>query len=319
MKNLCLAFVAISLLCSACKKKPVGGDLVNTYWTLTTLQSGTKVTNISTPITLTISKEGLSGDAPCNSYFSDYNSEGASLTVTGLGVTKRMCDDINLENQYLLLLGKAHSYSVLTDKLVIFAEGGELTFAGMSDKDREKIDFQNGVGQLVANFPKLQSNSAPHLYPIVRVDNPGDYPFQGTKVDTTSYRFFDGQSSSIWNSTGGDVYAIGQYGEYYVCRVPGRYVSSDIALFQLKNGRLMRSETVAWAWCDEGWCNQQDAWLEDLNNDSKLDIVQRYTLTDDKGKVREQHLRAMIQGEDGTFTEDKGRKLDASKYKMAKI
>ena len=26
---------------------------------------------------------------------------------------------------------------------------------------------------------------------------------------------------------------------------------------------MQHVETVAWAWCDEGWCNQQDAWLTD--------------------------------------------------------
>ena len=100
--------------------------------------------------------------------------------------------------------------------------------------------------------------------------------------------------SEIWNNTGGDVLAVGKLGDFYLCRVPGRYVSSDIALFRLEKGVLKRKETIAWAWCDEGWCNQQDAWLKDVNKDSRTDIVQHYTLTDDKGKLQEERMTVFI-------------------------
>src|SRR5690606_26095592 len=104
----------------------------------------------------------------------------------------------------------------------------------------------------------------------------------------------------------------GKYGEFYVCRVPGRYVSSDIALFRLENGAMKRSETIAWAWCDEGWCNQQDAWLQDVNKDGKTDIIQHYTLTDDKGKVREERMTLLLQSEGGTFKATTDYQLDPS-------
>lgn len=78
-------------------------------------------------------------------------------------------------------------------------------------------------------------------------------------------------------------------------------------------------ETVAWAWCDEGWCNQQDAWLTDMNQDGRIDIVQHYTLTDDKGKIREERMTALLQNENGNFVENKDLNPDKSKFKMAKI
>ena len=133
------------------------------------------------------------------------------------------------------------------------------------------------------------------------------------------YEYFDAQSAEIWNNAGGDVLAVGKFDNFYICRVPGRYVSSDIALFRLDDGQLKRSETVAWAWCDEGWCNQQDAWLKDVNGDGRMDLIQHYTLTDDMGKIREERAGVMLQVEDGTFQEDPSVQLDISQFKMAKI
>lgn len=316
-----LPLFSLLVLFLGCKSEPTGGDLENTYWTLTALKEGNRL--VSQPegstTTLVFSSEELSGQGVCNSYFADIEAEGTTLTLEGIGSTEMACEGLDFENIYFRTLGEARSYSVLKNKLIIFSENGEITFAPMTGEEMKANKFANGVGQLVGHFQPLKAGDTPHLFPIVRVDNPGNYPYKGTLLDTSMYKYFDQQSSEIWNNTGGDVLAVGQFGDFYICRVPGRYVSSDIALFRLNNGRLKRSETVAWAWCDEGWCNQQDAWLKDVNADGKIDLIQHYTLTDDKGKVREERTNVMLQSEDGTFKEDKSVQLDKSQFPMAKI
>jgi hypothetical protein len=226
---------------------------------------------------------------------------------------------MDFESNYLGLLAKASAYSVMKDKLVIFSENGKLEFAPMPADEVDKMKYENGVGRLEKMFPAIEGDLMPHLYPILKVDNPGNYPYKGQLVDTSFYQYFDDETSNVWNSTGGDVFAVGRVGELFICRVPGRYVSSDIAIFQIKNGRMARSETVAWAWCDEGWCNQQDAWLRDLNKDGLTDIVQHYTLTDDAGKVREERLIVLQQHPDGVFKENSELQPDKSQFTMANI
>ena len=144
-----------------------------------------------------------------------------------------MCDDISIEQQYLGLLTKATGYSVLENGLIIFSENGQLGFAPMSVEEMSDIQYAEGVGRLASLFP-VADDGGTHFYPIVRVDRPGNYPFTGKLIDPDLYQFFDNETSEVWNSTGGDVMAVGKYGDYYVCRVPGRYVSSDIALFRLE-------------------------------------------------------------------------------------
>ncbi len=320
MKKLLLLSFAFTIFFSACKKKPTGGALENTYWILSSMKFGVNEVDMdgAKKTTIAFGTDGLEGKAPCNSYFADFSAKGTTLSVTSLGATEMACDELNLENQYLGLLSKSFGYSA-NNELTIFSDGGELTFISMNDEEQRQAEFENGVGKLTGMFPKMEGDAVPHLYPIVRVDNPGNYPYTGTLVDTSFYKYFDSQSSEIWNSTGGDVLAIGKYDDFFICRIPGRYVSSDIAIFRLKNNRLQRSETVAWAWCDEGWCNQQDTWLKDINQDGRMDIIQRYTLTDDRGKVREGRMTVMIQAEDGTFAEDKSMDFDPSQFKMARI
>ncbi len=313
-------FLCSSLFFLACQPNPKGGVVAHTYWTLATIKQGGKVAPMGQlSITLVFGEGELSGTAPCNSYSAGFSTQGTTLSVEEIAATKRMCDEMDTENTYLGLLAKAISFTVFKDRLEIYSQNGQLTFTLMPETEKQAIEHQQGFGRLGAMFPYLEGDLMPHLYPILRVDNPGNYPYKGTLVDTSLYRFFDAETAEIWNTTGGDVLAVGQYGGLFICRIPGRYVSSDIALFRKESGVLRRIETVAWAWCDEGWCNQQDAWLSDLNKDGKVDIVQRYTLTDDTGKVREERLTALVQDENGDFKEDKSPHFDRAQFVMAKI
>lgn len=324
MKKLLLLTEAF-LLCSlffACKPNPKGGILENTYWTLASTTQNNKIIAVAKNSTynLVFGENKLSGSAPCNSYFADFTTDGTSLSVSNLGSTERMCDEIESENLYLGLLARAEAYSVLKDRLEIYSDDARLTFSPMGEETVQKIRRREGIGRLEGLFPEIESDAAPlHLYPILRVDNPGNYPYQGSLIDTALYRYFEDETAEIWNTAGGEVMAVGRYGNFFITRIPGRYVSSDIALFKNTDDKFTRVETIAWAWCDEGWCNQQDAWLQDINKDNLIDIVQHYTLTDDKGRVREERITVLLQNEEGSFKEEKTLKPRKENYKMANL
>lgn len=323
MKNVsifCFAMAILSLL-AACKSEPTGGELNGSYWTLSAATISGKSVKLSkgNDITLVFAGGKLNGKAPCNSYFSEYSTTGANISLGDLGVTKMMCDEMEQEITYLSLLSKAQTFTVGKDKLELFGPNGQLTYFRMKDDDAETLRYSEGVGKLAAQFPVLEGDALLHLHPIVRVDNPGNYPYQGTLIDTSFYQFFSPEIREIWANGGGDVLAVGQYGGFYICRIPGRYVSSDIALFSIKGGEMQHVETVAWAWCDEGWCNQQDAWLTDTDRDGRTDVVQHYTLTDDRGKLKEERLTLLLQTESGSLRVDDTAQLNKGNFKMARI
>ena len=321
--NKCKLIIFISFCCYfySCQVGPTGGNIENTYWKLVSVKDGSGKKHVDTAreVTAVFSADQLSGNASCNRYFTSYNTEGPQLELGNIGTTKKLCEDMSLEQAYLSVLSRATGYSVKQNQLIIFADEGSLNYLPLSEKEIEDINFAEGVGRLVSMFPEMKGDAPPHLYPIVRVDRPGNYPFTGQLIDPALYKYFDKETGDIWNNTGGDVMAVAQYNGFYICRVPGRYVSSDIALFRLENGELKRSETIAWAWCDEGWCNQQDAWLKHMNNDDLLDIVQHYSLTDDLGKIREERMTVLLQTEDGKFEATENIPVSENDYKMADI
>jgi len=314
--------MAVMACLVACKSKPIGGQLEGTYWTLSSANLDNQSVQFSkgAETSLVFSEGKLTGKAPCNSYFADYSTKAAAISLSEIGATKRFCDEMDLENAYLSLLSKAEAYSVRGDKLEILSPIGQLTFFRMKKEKAEAARYSQGVGKLAALFPVLEGDRAVlHLHPILRVDNPGNYPYQGSLIDTSLFKYFNAEVREIWSGSGGDVLAVGQYGGFYVCRIPGRYVSSDIAIFRIQEGEMKHVETVAWAWCDEGWCNQQDAWLTDTDKDGRTDVIQHYTLTDDRGKIKEERLTLLRQDENGDLLPNKAANLEKAQFKMAKI
>jgi heat shock protein HslJ len=320
-KLLFLSLFLYAFLFIASCEKPVGGVIDNTHWTLTAAKQGNKVIapRPGSVITAHFANGKLTGDGTCNLYFTTFTTNGVQLSLGDIASTERMCDEIDQENGYLGMLAKAKNYSASDTRLDIFCENGKLTFARMSEEEVHNANNSKVKEQLQALFPQMEGDVMPHLYPILKVDNPGDYPYVGTLVDTSYYHFFDEESTGIWSNAGGEVFAVGKFRDLYICRVPGRYVSSDIALFQMKNGVLSHSETVAWAWCDEGWCNQQDAWLTDIDKDGRTDIVQHYIFTDNQKKVREERLTVLLQEEGGRFEENTDLRLNRTQFEMAKL
>ncbi len=312
--------MAVMAMLFSCKPSPVGGELEGSYWTLSSAKLANQTISFAkaAETSLVFSEGKLTGSAPCNSYFAGYSTKGPALSLSEMGATERFCDEMEQENAYLSLLSKAQSYSVGKDKLEIFCTNGQLNFFRMKKDRVEAARFSKGVGKLAAQFPVIEGGAVLHLHPILRVDNPGNYPYQGSLIDTNFYQYFSAEIQEIW-SGGGDVMAVGQYGGFFICRVPGRYVSSDIAIFRVQGGEMQHVETIAWAWCDEGWCNQQDAWLTDTDKDGRTDVVQHYTLTDDRGKIKEERLTLLRQAENGDLLPDETAKPEKGRFKMARI
>jgi heat shock protein HslJ len=323
MKNttfFCFAMGIIALV-TACKPEPVGGELANTYWNLSAAKLEGKTIQFpkAAEVNLVFSEGKYAGKGPCNSYFGEYTSKGADISLGEIGATKRACGELEQENAFFSLLSTAKTYSIKGDKLELFAPTGQLTFFNMKKEKAEALRYSQGVGRLEKLFPELDGGDALHLFPLLRVDNPGNYPYQGTVVDTNFYQYFSSEIREIWQGGGGDVLAVGQYGGFFICRVPGRYVSSDIAIFLVQGSEMQHIATTAWAWCDEGWCNQQDAWLTDHDGDGRTDVVQHYTLTDDRGKIKEERYTLLLHNEANELLPDPTAKLDKGKYRMARI
>jgi heat shock protein HslJ len=321
MNKLLLLILPCLVFVTSCNPKPKGGNIENTFWVLKSLRKGRKVSTINpdTKITAFFKSGNISGESVCNNYSCKIETEGPMLSVLDISSTEKGCDGLDLENNYLGLLMKATGYTASDGQLIVYSENGRLDFRKMSESEATDYQLKLKSERLEEFFTALPSDSILHLYPILKIDNPGTYPYAGILIEPSFYNVFDEKMKEVWNSSGGDVFAVGKYGDLYICRIPGRYVSSDLALFR-RNGHILQHQaTVAWAWCDEGWCNQQDAWIISVNGDTMPDIVQHFEYKDDKGKIQEERLELLLQTATGDFVPNNDLRLNRTIFKLAKI
>ncbi len=167
----------------------------------------------------------------------------------------------------------------------------------MTDAMHQHIDttFRNHFEEV--NVVKM------HLFGTNEADpKQDDYPYAGKIIEEDFMKYLgDGlQPNEI-----GSVYACYRTEVYnfYILRVPGKYASSNLVLAKWDNAtsKLVKVTDLANLQCDEDVCQQQDAWLTDLDDDRVLDLVTR-SATINKGAVSDEKFMVYAQPSEGSFT-----------------
>lgn len=115
-----LIFLTLVLLVS-CKAQQV--SLTQIEWKLIKME-GVDLSALDQPVTLTLDEttNKVSGFAGCNHFFGTYQSDGATISFTGLGSTKMYCQKtIAIEDAYFKLLGSIQSFKLEENRLLLLA------------------------------------------------------------------------------------------------------------------------------------------------------------------------------------------------------
>lgn len=112
MKNTFLALFAVGAMfsCSTMSSSKVGGAQANisgTSWTLADNVKGTKPT-------LIIESGKVNGNAGCNNYFGQLSLDATAgnFSTTDIGSTKKMCGNMDVENNFMKMLSETNKYVV---------------------------------------------------------------------------------------------------------------------------------------------------------------------------------------------------------------
>ncbi|MGS0747192.1 META domain-containing protein [Halpernia sp. GG3] len=125
MKNTLLAFCSFILLASCSsinglksKSGKSQASLNNSSWTLADTVKGTSPT-------LLISGDRISGNAGCNNYFSteiNLDPKVGNFTVRNIGSTRKMCDNMDVETNFLKMLDATTKYVVKDNALELYKD-----------------------------------------------------------------------------------------------------------------------------------------------------------------------------------------------------
>jgi hypothetical protein len=142
-----------------------------------------------------------------------------------------------------------------------------------------------------------------HLFATQEADpNAESYPYTGKPFGEDLLKFLpDGVEPNE---------AVGVYACYrtenngfFILRVPGKMASSDLILCKWDDGagKLKKVNDLARIQCDDTGCQQQDAWLIDLDDDRKLELITRSKSFDSKGGVTAESFDVLSQDNAGSF------------------
>lgn len=118
------------------------------------------------------------------------------------------------------------------------------------------------------------------------------------------------------------VYSIRGDGKpFYVLRFSGEDVDPTIGLFEMAANKLHHKATLATYWCGESYCLQKDSWIQDFDGDTRLDILIKVKMTDDRRKkqVIEEYYSILQQADTGNFKPNSKMDVNVNDYFMEEV
>ncbi|MEZ4953050.1 MAG: hypothetical protein R2825_05695 [Saprospiraceae bacterium] len=159
-----------------------------------------------------------------------------------------------------------------------------------------------------------------HIYADVKQD--GDYFFKGKPLDADFSEFFSGDLEEQTKIKGQEPQAVfsirGEAKELYIIRTLGNGSGHEIALYELDNGKLQKYLPLASYQCQDGKCTQLDSWIQDINGDTRLDIIQVAKLTGKNGKEKISS-KVYLMDQEGHLIKSKNTKIDLDDYPMQSL
>ncbi|MBI1228294.1 MAG: hypothetical protein GC192_23875 [Bacteroidetes bacterium] len=158
-----------------------------------------------------------------------------------------------------------------------------------------------------------------HVYPLAKQDKPSEF-FEGKPIDSGFSNLLTGdlaKQSFIRNEEPRALFSIrGNGEELYIIRLPSDVSGGEIALYGWNNGKMDKRQTLATYDCTRNHCVQVDSWIQDVNGDTRLDVVQVKRTTRDNGKKVKIDKTVYLMDDNGLFKKSKYNELDFANYQV---
>lgn len=171
--------------------------------------------------------------------------------------------------------------------------------------------------QLLTQFPGDNVGNE-HLYSFLTDEPEADYVFTGKIIARNYYELFDTDIQKNLRVAKTHLYAVqairSDKGAFYIIRMPGKKGNNKLALFGLQDNDMLHILDLA----DADLSNQQDAWILDVDGDTRLDVVIKSKKSKLKGRPVEM-LTVYKQSKKGTFKEWEDHNLDPDDFQLESL
>ncbi len=106
------------------KKKTEKPITLNNKWKVISMK-GVEDLQINPTIQFDENEKRISGNAGCNSYFGNYDPESVKLDFSKMGMTRKMCPDMTVENAFLNNMRVVSYYKIENKKLSFYNANDE--------------------------------------------------------------------------------------------------------------------------------------------------------------------------------------------------
>lgn len=107
-------------------------DELNGSWKVVQIQGLEKI-DIHPTLEFNANENRISGFAGCNNYFASYEVMGEELTIGPAGATRKMCQEMTVEDAFLPMLGEVATHKLEDKELQLFDGSGNLILVAVAN------------------------------------------------------------------------------------------------------------------------------------------------------------------------------------------
>lgn len=162
-----------------------------------------------------------------------------------------------------------------------------------------------------------------HIYTTLDEKASADYFYLGKDITGTFDDLLSTKLKRRVRQTNGKIFAVhnirGVNGEYYILRVPSKKGAQALKMYELQGTKLIETLTLADARCKaNGTCWQTDSWIQDVDGDTRLDVIQKKAKLRD-GKIIRESTTVYTQNRAGIFNKNNVVNIEEQDYMLEKL
>ena len=129
-----------------------------------------------------------------------------------------------------------------------------------------------------------------------------DYPYAGKAMGSEATALL---SDGLQPADGQKVYAcyFTENSHHFILRIPNEKAANNLVLAKWDKAaeKLVKVSDLAYLHCNENTCQQQDAWLADLDDSRTLELILRRHTRDAKGEITNESFEVLTDDGMGHF------------------